>query len=558
MRPAQHSGMGKVPGTPSARDPTLPFAALVDSWPSPAALVSRDGRICHGNGPSELLQATLIAAAGTVRGAAAGRALDPLTIDGPQGPQTWELTAVPAGELVLVTGRDVSLSANMRVALADSRRRYKDLVEISSDFAWETDRGGAFVFVSPRGALGFTAEQLVGRDASFILDDAGADSPSPFVARRRIEQQEAWVRAADGTLRCVAVSALPVVDGDGGYAGARGLARDVTEALARDTALAESRNRERLSAYLTRTIRDEVQPEAMLGAAAGAITRALGAAGAVIWRAGGDGRFAPAAEFGARAPAVIDGASLIEELRATARTRGEAPLESGRAIAVTASYRQALNGAAILWRADDGAGWSDSDRAVVTDFAGQLGLALAQLEQHEALARLARNDALTGLFNRRTFNELLQQRLAQADRSGRPGAVLFVDLDNFKLVNDRFSHQRGDEALKCVADKLKLGSRVGDVVARLGGDEFALWLEDVDEAGAIAKAKTLLGYNPELAHFSGDDKRPLGMSVGIAVYTPRLGEDAEALLLRADGAMYRVKHATKNGFAVEPPAGRRS
>jgi diguanylate cyclase (GGDEF)-like protein len=322
--------------------------------------------------------------------------------------------------------------------------------------------------------------------------------------------------------------------------------------LARDTALAEARNRERLSTYLTRTIRDEVQPEAMLGAAAGAITRALGAAGAMIWRAGGDGVFAPAAEFGERAPSDVDAASLAEEVRATARTRGEAPLHKGRAIAVAASYRQTLNGAAILWRAADAPVWSESDCAVVADFAGQLGLALAQLEQHEALARLARNDALTGLFNRRTFNELLKQRLAQAERSGRSGALLFVDLDNFKLVNDRFSHQRGDEALKCVADKLKQGSRIGDVVARLGGDEFALWLEDVDEAGAVAKAKTLLGYNAELAHFSGDQQRPLGLSIGIAVYLPRAGEEAEALLLRADGAMYRIKHGTKNGFAVAP------
>lgn len=555
MRPAQHTGIDSVPGTAPARDPSLPFAALVDAWPGPAALVARDGRLRHANAMSDALQATLIAAAGTVRGTAQGRALDPLTIDHKSGPQTWELTAVPVGEMVLVTGRDVSLAANMRVALADSRRRYKDLVEISSDFAWETDRGGAFVFVSPRGALGFTAEQLVGRDASFILDnDGAADGTSPFCVRKRTEQQQVWVRASDGSARCLSVSAVPIFDSDGAYAGARGLARDVTEALERDTVLAEARNRERLAAYLTRTIRDEVQPEAMLSAACGAITRALGAAGAMIWRFTGDGPVL-AAEFGARPPAGVDAPALIEQLCATSRTRGEVPLELPPALAVAASYRQALNGAAILWRAHDAPAWSESDRAVVGDFAGQLGIALAQLEQHEALARLARNDALTGLFNRRTFNELLAQRLAQADRGGRSGALLFVDLDNFKLVNDRFSHQRGDEALKCVAEKLRQGSRIGDVVARLGGDEFALWLEDVDEAGAVAKAKQLLGYNAELAHFSGDAARPLGMSVGIAVYRPRAGEDAEALLLRADGAMYRIKRGTKNGFAVAPEAG---
>lgn len=557
MRSVQHTGIGGAQRAAPAHGESAQVVALIESWPGPAALVAPDGSIACANAPASSLLATLIAAAGTVRGGAAGRVLEPLTLNGPKGAETYELTAVPLGDRVLVTGRDISLTANMRVALADSRRRYKDLVEISSDFAWETDRSGAFVFVSPRGALGFSAEQLVGRDAGFILIDdetGGEGGSSPFAARRRTELQQVWVRSADGAPRCMAISTVPLFDADGAYAGTRGLCRDVTATLERDTALAEARNRERLAAYLTRTIRDEVQPEAMLGAAVAAITRALGASGAAIWRMTGT-ETACAAEFGERMPVGLDAASVIDQLRAGARTRGDAPVEVGPSLAVAASYRQAMNGVAILWRAPDQPVWSESDRAVVADFAGQLGIALAQLEQHETLARLARNDAMTGLLNRRTFNEMLAQRLAHADRGGRSGALLFVDLDNFKLVNDRFGHQRGDEALKCVADRLRQGSRVGDLAARLGGDEFALWLEEVDEAGAVAKARVLLGFNAELAPMSGDAQRPLGLSIGIAVYRPRTAESAEALTRRADAAMYRVKHGSKNGFGVAPPAG---
>jgi diguanylate cyclase (GGDEF)-like protein/PAS domain S-box-containing protein len=560
MRSAHHTGIGKTPGTVPAHGDPSPLASLVETWPGPAALIGRDGAVRCANPSASSMVATLISAAGTVRGGAAGRVLEPLTIAGARGTETYELTAVPVEGGVLVTGRDISLTANMRVALADSRRRYKDLVEISSDFAWETDRSGAFVFVSPRGALGFTAEQLVGRDASFILvdDEAGGESASPFIARRRTELQQVWVRSADGASRCVAVSAVPLFDADGAYCGARGLCRDVTEAMERDTALAEARNRERLSAYLTRTIRDEVQPEAMLSAAAAAIARALAASGSAIWRFDGDAAATCAAEFGAPPPPQVDPAALIEQIRQTARQRGEAPLEAGQAIALAGSYRQKMNGVAIIWREADKSGWSEFDRAVAADFAGQLGIALAQLEQHEILAQLARNDAMTGLLNRRTFNEMLDLRLAQANRAGRPGALLFVDLDNFKLVNDRFGHQRGDEALKCVAGRLRQDSRIGDLVARLGGDEFALWLEDVDEAGAVAKARALLGFNTDLAAFSGDPARPLGLSVGIAVYQPATPESGEALILRADAAMYGVKHGTKNGFGVAPPAGGRT
>jgi diguanylate cyclase (GGDEF)-like protein/PAS domain S-box-containing protein len=556
MRSVHHTGFGGTPGSVPAHGDPSPVASLVETWPGPAAFVARDGSVRFVNGAASSLIASLIAAAGTVRGATAGRVLDPLTIAGPRGTETYELTAIPLADGALVTGRDISLTANMRVALADSRRRYKDLVEISSDFAWETDRTGVFVFVSPRGALGFSAEQLVGRDASFILtDDEAAGAASLFAPRRRVELQQVWVRSADGSPRCVAVSAVPLFDADGAYCGARGLCRDVTEAIERDTALAEARNRERLAAYLTRTIRDEVQPEAMLSAAAAAIARALGAAGSAIWRFDAAGNPICAAEYGELAPADVDPSELARRLRETARTRGEAPLDAGRAIAVAGSYRQQMNGAAMVWRAADAAGWSEADRGVVTDFAGQLGIALAQLEQHEALARLARNDAMTGLLNRRTFNELLATRLAQAARIGRSGALLFVDLDNFKLVNDRFGHQRGDDALKCVAERLREGSRVGDLVARLGGDEFALWLQDVDEAGAVAKARSLLAFNAELAAFSGDAARPLGLSVGIAVHQPATKETGEELTLRADAAMYRVKHGTKNGFGVAPLAG---
>ena len=558
MRSVQHTGIGGTPGPAPARGEASPLVSLVESWPGPAACIARDGSVLCANGPASSLTATLIAAAGTVRGVASGRVLEPLTIAGARGTETYELTAVPVAEGVLVTGRDISLTANMRVALADLRRRYKDLVEISSDFAWETDRSGAFVFVSPRGALGFAAEQLVGRDASFILIDdeaGGEEAASPFAARRRIELRQVWVRSADGTSRCVAVSAVPLFDADGAYCGARGLCRDVTEAMERDTALAEARNRERLAAYLTRTIRDEVQPEAMLSAAAGAIARALAASGSAIWRIDGNAPPVCAAEFGERPPSQVEPASLIEQLRRTAGQRGDAPLEVGQAIVLAGSYRQKMNGVAIIWRDDDKTGWSEFDRAVAADFAGQLGIALAQLEQHEILARLARNDAMTGLLNRRTFNEMLDLRLAQARRAGRSGALLFVDLDNFKLVNDRFGHQRGDEALKCVAGRLRQDSRVGDLVARLGGDEFALWLEDVDEPGAVTKARALLAFNAELGPFSGDAARPLGLSIGIAVYQMATAETGEELTLRADAAMYRVKHGTKNGFGVAAPAG---
>ena len=126
------------------------------------------------------------------------------------------------------------------------------------------------------------------------------------------------------------------------------------------------------------------------------------------------------------------------------------------------------------------------------------------------------------------------------------------DLDNFKPVNDVHGHQQGDEALKAVSALLTANTRPGDLVGRQGGDEFALWLDRTDEAASITRAKELLAASATLAEFSGDDARPLGISVGIAPWEPDGDETIAELSERADAAMYEIKHGDKGGFAVAP------
>jgi diguanylate cyclase (GGDEF)-like protein len=163
-------------------------------------------------------------------------------------------------------------------------------------------------------------------------------------------------------------------------------------------------------------------------------------------------------------------------------------------------------------------------------------------------------DALTGLCNRRHFHELAERRLEEARRSGHPAALCFVDLDNFKGLNDSAGHAQGDAALKEVARILKSDSRPHDVIARLGGDEFALWLEGADEAGATARAKRLFERVVELLPLVIEGGKPLGFSIGIAVYAPGSDETVDGLVARADDAMYAVKRAGKGHFVVAAPA----
>jgi len=161
----------------------------------------------------------------------------------------------------------------------------------------------------------------------------------------------------------------------------------------------------------------------------------------------------------------------------------------------------------------------------------------------ERLAYLAYHDGLTGLANRASFLERLEGAIARADRGGSGVAVLYLDLDRFKEVNDSLGHDVGDELLKAVAERLRRAVRFeAHVVARLGGDEFCAMLEGVADAGeaenvAARVAEQLAGpYS-----VGGHEVSSVAASVGVAVRPPGAGTSAGQLLREADLAMYQTK-----------------
>lgn len=574
--PRKRAARRAVAPRPSARAAALallgpdgPLAAEA----APALVVTRTaviGANQAGAGLGEgFMAGRLPALARLVDAAAAGTARrDTLRVGrGADGnPLTMEMTALPLADgAVLLLGRDATLDHNLRGALVDSRQRYKDLVEISSDFAWETGGNGAFAFVSPQGALGWRADELVGRNPRDFLADQGEGYDGmtlAFHAERPVQGAELWLRRADGAIACVATTAAPIFDADGAWRGARGVCRDVTDERERDAALARAESRAQLLNYIVAAIRDDIVPQRMLDAAAAATARALSARGCTIFRARERARvvagFRVAAAFG---HALDEAAGVGLALRAAGSGRIAAPepvdvaVPGGRALAVATAYRRAVNGAICLWRGDGDTAWSADDRGLLADVAAQLGLAIEQIANTEELERLSSTDGLTGLLNRRTFFRRIENRLSEPGTDRKPGTLMYVDLDNFKLVNDVFGHQRGDEALLAVTGLLKSAARPSDLVARLGGDEFALWFEGCDAAEAAQRAAALLEAGKTIAHFSGNTARPVGLSIGMAVFEPASGEALEALIARADAAMYKVKRASKGSYAIAPPAG---
>lgn len=195
------------------------------------------------------------------------------------------------------------------------------------------------------------------------------------------------------------------------------------------------------------------------------------------------------------------------------------------------------------------AGWRRDPNGRVLGIEGIARNITEQRETSDRLRYLAGHDTLTGLCNRLRFEDRLDHAISRARRDNGRLALLFLDLDGFKAVNDTHGHHKGDETLITIAGRLGAALRDSDTVGRMGGDEFAVLLEgDVAEEDARTVAQkiidTVRAPLPEIG-------QQVSTSVGIAIY-PRDGSDADSLLRSADQAMYRAKKNGKNRFEINP------
>jgi diguanylate cyclase (GGDEF)-like protein len=168
-------------------------------------------------------------------------------------------------------------------------------------------------------------------------------------------------------------------------------------------------------------------------------------------------------------------------------------------------------------------------------------------ESHQRLRALAENDSLTGLANRYYFDESLRAAIQRAKRHNEQLALLFLDLDNFKFINDGLGHVIGDQVLKEVATRLLHVVRAGDIVCRLGGDEFAILAHNFDSQESVSQLAQRILDDLRRPILIGSNEHSISTSIGIAAY-PDAGENASDLLKAADMAMYRAKQDGRANF----------
>jgi diguanylate cyclase (GGDEF)-like protein/PAS domain S-box-containing protein len=396
-------------------------------------------------------------------------------------------------------GVELGFDAALRRALVDSRQRYKDLLELAADLVWETDAAGRFVFLRPDRVLGLSGEALLGSEASALASDGVL--PEVFKTRTPVRDVDVWLRGADGTVHCLSAAALPVLDEDGRWIGARGVCRDVTGDRARERSVAETGARERLAAHFLLILRDEPDPRAALRRGLTALAHALGASGGQILVPGNE------------EPVGVGGRGAEHVARAIRW--------AGRELGILEFWRDTP--------------FDNGDRQLLGEAEIQVAGALAHAEAQQRLVTMARLDDRTGLLNRRAFIEEMTAR--QPLR----GVLLYLDLDGFKAINDGLGHAAGDAVLADVGRVLREGTRPGDLAARLGGDEFAVWLDKSSSAAAVSIAVRLRQAIVAGGRRVGGIAASLDVSIGLAAS----GAEVEALLGKADAAMYAAKRVGK-------------
>ena len=192
----------------------------------------------------------------------------------------------------------------------------------------------------------------------------------------------------------------------------------------------------------------------------------------------------------------------------------------------------------------------ESDRVLAVTVADQIALALANLRLHHSLREQSIRDPLTGLYNRRYMEDSLERELRRGERHGTPVAVVVMDLDHFKDINDTLGHEAGDAFLAAFGEFLRTHTRMEDIACRYGGEEFVLIMPgaSLDDASARATQLREAAGRLTIGH-RGGTLGPVTLSLGIAVF-PDHGTTERSILRAADASLYRAKQRGRDRVEI--------
>lgn len=431
---------------------------------------------------------------------------------------------------------DVTERVRTRRELAERERRFREMAENVEEVFWlRTPEKDDVLYVSP------AYERITGRSSEMLYRDPRSwlelvhsdDRERVVEAYRRDDEgefeQEYRIVREDGQVRWLHDRSFPVRDDDGQVHRVAGITRDVTERRNAQEALAEAK--QKYEALF------DVNPVSLvvIDAEAGVLLEANRGFEELFGYARDEVEGRPLADLD-----IFLDSSKIAAVRGCALAEGEVEEKVLQVRRSDGEVREVLLSSARV---------DIRGRRYLVSSAQDVS-PLKERERH--LRRRATHDALTDLPNRELLRDRCEQALRRADRRGRPFVVGYLDLDDFKAVNDRYGHAAGDRALVEVARRLGERIRDEDTLSRVGGDEFVLVLEEIADAdGAARTAGRLLGAFDAPFEVAATGGR-IGASLGLVLVTPetarsltgaRIAEAVEGTLDRADEEMYRAKRS---------------
>ena len=445
----------------------------------------------------------------------------------------WSYLASSSGVTLLIAALHAERNQADR-SLNESQERFRDFTYSLADWFWEMDTAGRFRYVAGNieGVLGYPARDLVGKTFADLA--TGEDSmlsvrtfEHSFAARRAVRDLELWCVRRDGTLACLRTNGVPVFNAHAQFTGYRGVFEDVTDRRRADEA-------QRLAARVFENSTEAIiisDADAKIVSVNASFTRITGFAIEEV-----RGQYPSYLRSDYDDSVVYD--SIWNGLRFNGQWQGEAwdRKKSGEA------FPGLLSISAVR-----------DSRGGITNFVAVFSDISSMKQAQDELYRLAHYDALTNLPNRVLLDARLAHAIERAKRSRRRAAVLLLDLDGFKTVNDSLGHWAGDELLKVISKRLSDAVREEDTVARLGGDEFAIVLEHLRKGeDAMVVARKLLEAVSQPIKLQEDHTALVATSIGIALY-PDDGADASTLLRNADSAMYESKAIGPGNYSFYRP-----
>jgi diguanylate cyclase (GGDEF)-like protein/PAS domain S-box-containing protein len=398
---------------------------------------------------------------------------------------------------------------------------------------WEVDQNGKYTYVSPKvkGILGYEPGEIIGKSPLQMMPPEEAERLAK-VFGNITKAQKPLTRVENINLNknkqqiVLETSGVPIFDAHGNFTGYRGISRDVTERKRIEEELRKLSNAVKqspVSVVITDTkgIIEYVNPR---------FTELTG--------------YTPDEVIGKTPRILKSGKTSASEYKRLWDTITQGKEWRGE-------FCNRKKNGELYW---DYAYISPirNSEGVITHFLAVKENITERKNFEVQLAHLASCDPLTNLLNRRRFHEELENCLAQARRYGNKGAVMFLDVDNFKYINDTLGHQAGDKLLVDLATLLRKRMRKTDTLARLGGDEFAIILPHVDVDQAQSIAINILESVRNNIIVNKRQSLSITVSIGIALF-PEHGDDAETLLSYADLSLYRAKEEGRNRIRVFSP-----